>query len=81
MYSINQCLKKYIYRIIFCVCIFLPIGAQANILTFDSILSQGENNGDKYNGASWTTLKFKIIPKKTEIIQHKWQRNRKKYLT
>ena len=61
MYSINQYLKKYIYRVIFCVCIFLPIGAQANILTFDSILSQGENNGDKHNGGSWTTLKFKIL--------------------
>ena len=61
MLPVNQYFKKYIYRIIFCVCIFLPIGAQANILTFDSILSQGENNGDKYNGASWTTLKFKIL--------------------
>ena len=61
MLPVNQYLKKYIYRIIFCVCIFLPIGAQADILTFDSILSQGENNGDKYNGASWTTLKFKIL--------------------
>lgn len=61
MLPVNQYLKKYIYRIIFCVCIFLPIGAQANILTFDSILSQGENNGDKHNGGSWTTLKFKIL--------------------
>ena len=61
MYSIKQYLKKYIYRTIFCVCIFLPIGAQADILTFDSILSKGENNGDKHNGGSWTTLKFKIL--------------------
>jgi peptidoglycan hydrolase-like protein with peptidoglycan-binding domain len=61
MLSANQYLKKYIYRIIFCVCIFFPIGAQADILTFDRILSQGENNGDKHNGGSWTTLKFKIL--------------------
>ena len=41
MLSANQYLKKYIYRIIFCVCIFLPIGAQADILTFDKVsLSQ-----------------------------------------
>ena len=61
MLPVNQYLKKYIYRIIFCICIFLPYGAQANILTFDSILSQGENNGDKHNGGSWTTLKFTIL--------------------
>lgn len=61
MYCINKYLKEYIYRLIFCICIFFPIGAQANILTFDSILSQGENNGDKHNGGSWTTLKFKIL--------------------
>ena len=61
MLPVNQYLKKYIYRIIFCICIFLPIGAHANILTFDSILSQGENNGDKHNGGSWTTLKFTIL--------------------
>ena len=57
----DQYIKKYIYRIIFCICILLPIGAQADILTFDSILSKKENNGDKYNNASWTVLKFEIL--------------------
>jgi len=61
MLSANQYLKKYIYRISLCVCIYLPICAQSDILTFDSILSQGENNGDKHNGGSWTTLEFKIL--------------------
>ena len=54
-------IKKYVYRIVFCVCIFLPIDAQADILTFDSILYKKENNGDKYNNASWTALKFEIL--------------------
>ena len=61
MLSTDQYIKKYIYRIIFCICIFLPIGAQADILTFDSILYKKENNGDKYNNASWTALKFEIL--------------------
>ena len=61
MLSTDQYIKKYIYRIIFCICILLPIGAQADILTFDSILSKKENNGDKYNNASWTALKFEIL--------------------
>ena len=54
-------IKKYVYRIVFCVCIFVPIDAQADILTFDSILYKKENNGDKYNNASWTALKFEIF--------------------
>ena len=54
-------IKKYIHRFLICVCVLMPIGAQADILTFDSILSQGENNGDKHNGGSWTTLEFKIL--------------------
>ena len=61
MLSTDQYIKKYIYRIIFCICILLPIGAQADILTFDSILSKKENNGDKFNNASWTVLKFEIL--------------------
>jgi peptidoglycan hydrolase-like protein with peptidoglycan-binding domain len=61
MLPVNKYLKKYIYRIIFCVCIFLPSGAQADILTFDSILYRKELNGDKYNNASWTALKFEIL--------------------
>ena len=61
MLSTDQYIKKYIYRIIFCICIFLPIGSQADILTFDSILYKKENNGDKYNNASWTALKFEIL--------------------
>jgi len=60
MLPVNQYLKKYIYRIIFCVCIFLPFGAQADILTFDSILSKKEENGDKYND-TWTQLRFVIL--------------------
>ena len=47
MLPVNQYLKKYIYRIIFCVCIFLPIGAQADILTFDKVSFVRENNGGK----------------------------------
>ncbi len=54
-------IKKYVYRIVICVCIFVPIDAQADILMFDSILYKKENNGDKYNNASWTSLKFEIL--------------------
>ena len=54
-------IKKHIYRVVFCICIFVPIGVQADILTFDSIFSKKETNGDKYNNASWTALKFEIL--------------------
>ena len=57
MLPVNQYLKKYIYRIIFCVCIFLPIGAQADILTFDKVSFVKENNGGKN---SFSQLLFQI---------------------
>ena len=57
MLPVNQYLKKYIYRIIFCVCIFLPIGAQADILTFDKVSFVRENNGGKN---SFSQLLFQI---------------------
>ena len=57
MLTVNQYLKKYIYRIIFCVCIFLPIGAQADILTFDKVSFVKENNGGKN---SFSQLLFQI---------------------
>jgi len=57
MHCINKYLKKYIYRIIFCVCIFLPIGAQADILTFDKVSFVKENNGGKN---SFSQLLFQI---------------------
>ena len=57
MLSAYQYLKKYIYRIIFCVCIFLPIGAQADILTFDKVSFVRENNGGKN---SFSQLLFQI---------------------
>jgi chromosome segregation ATPase len=61
MASIPASIRIYIHRVLLCVCIFMPFGAQADILTFDSILSKGENNGDKNNSGSWTTLSFKIL--------------------
>ena len=57
MYCINKYLKKYIYRLIFCVCIFFPIGAQADILTFDKVSFVRENNGGKN---SFSQLLFQI---------------------
>ena len=53
-------IKKHIYRVVFCICIFVPIGVQADILTFDSIFSKKETNGDKYND-TWTQLRFVIF--------------------
>ena len=57
MYCINKYLKKYIYRLIFCICIFFPIGAQADILTFDKVSFVRENNGGKN---SFSQLLFQI---------------------
>ena len=61
MASIPALIRIYIHRVLLCVCIFMPFGAQADILTFDSIIYQKENNGDKYGGHSWTQLYFKIF--------------------
>ena len=57
MYCINKYLKEYIYRLIFCICIFFPIGAQADILTFDKVSFVRENNGGKN---SFSQLLFQI---------------------
>ena len=57
MYCINKYLKKYIYRLIFCICIFFPIDAQADILTFDKVSFVRENNGGKN---SFSQLLFQI---------------------
>jgi peptidoglycan hydrolase-like protein with peptidoglycan-binding domain len=61
MALISASIRKYIHRFLICVCIFMPFSAQAEILTFDAIESQKENNGDNYNGGSWTNLEFKIL--------------------
>ena len=45
-------IKKYIHRFLICVCVLMPVGVQADILTFDKVSFIRENNGGAANSYS-----------------------------
>ena len=51
-------IKKYIHRFLICVCVLMPVGVQADILTFDKVSFIRENNGGAAN--SYSQLLFKV---------------------
>jgi len=59
MASIPASIRIYIHRVLLCVFIFMPFGAQAEVLKFENVTFNREYNGKSYN-ATWTQLAFHV---------------------